>query len=119
MTFEPFIKVLAIIYKGTLEEKCDLVYGFFDLDGDNFVTREEVTITIREFFASVREVRPNDENEDSSQIELMHMAQGEVQQCIYEIVDSIFSRYAKKSDSVIHRDEMQNYLYANIKNILT
>jgi len=46
------------------------------------------------------------------------MAISEVNQCIYEIVDSIFSKYAKKNDSIIHRDEMQNYLYANIKNIL-
>ena len=111
--------MLAIIYKGTLEEKCDLVYGFFDLDGDNFVTRDEVTITIREFFASIKETRTTSEADDGSQLEMLHMAQGEVHQCIYEIVDSIFSKYAKKSDSVIHRDDMQNYLYANIKNILT
>jgi len=66
VTFEPFIKVLAIIYKGTLEEKCDLVYGFFDLDGDNFVTKEEVTITIKEFFESIKEARQKNGVDDST-----------------------------------------------------
>ena len=94
------------------------MYGFFDLDGDNFVTKEEVTITIKEFFESIKEARPKNGVDDSTQHELINMAISEVNQCIYEIVDSIFSKYAKKNDSIIHRDEMQNYLYANIKNIL-
>ena len=35
-----------------------------------------------------------------------------------DIVEQIFTSYAKKNKSVIHREEMQAYLYNNIKTII-
>jgi Ca2+-binding EF-hand superfamily protein len=33
---------MSIIYKGKKEEKLDLLYGFFDVDGDSYVSKEEL-----------------------------------------------------------------------------
>jgi Ca2+-binding EF-hand superfamily protein len=119
VTFEPFVKALAIIYRGSLEEKCELVYGFFDLDGDNFVTNEEVRMSIRELFDSVRHLRHDKEIEEEAQLELSSLTENEVNFCIFEVVEQMFAEYAKKSKSILLKEEMQNYLYSNIKNILS
>merc|ERR1719456_1678582 len=40
--FQEFLTGMALIYRGTLEEKKKFLFEMYDLDGDGVVTREEL-----------------------------------------------------------------------------
>lgn len=68
-----------------------------------------------EFFESVISFEVESKEEKLAQMQMETLSKKERKHCILDMVDSIFRKYAKKSQSIIHRDEMQAYLYTNIK----
>lgn len=42
ITFDEFIKAIAIPSTGTVDEKLDWAFSMYDLDDDGYVTREEM-----------------------------------------------------------------------------
>ena len=111
LTFDPFIKLMAILRKGTLEEKCDLLYSFFDQDCDNLVSKNELITLFREFFKVFSGLNVKEGGLRSLKENLESATDHEMNQVILEIVDEIFTNYAKKESTLIHREEIQLYLY--------
>jgi Ca2+-binding EF-hand superfamily protein len=111
MTTDPFLKLMAILYKGTLEEKCELFYTFFDQDGDNFVTRDEMITCFSEFFEAFKSFRVDGARLNELRESVDEASELEINQCILDNVSEIFNEYAKREENLIHREEVQAYLY--------
>lgn len=103
--------------KGSVEEKCELFYSFFDEDGDNFVTKDEMITCFSHFY----EVFRKDEIKGQKMLQLKksisECSEFEINQCILDVVNEIFEKYAKKDETLISRDEIQKYLYDNLSSI--
>lgn len=97
--------------KGNIEEKCELFYSFFDEDGDNFVTKDEMISCFSEFFEAFQKDKDKGQKMLQLKKSVSESSEFEINQCILDVVNEIFEKYAKKDETLITREEIQKYLY--------
>ena len=89
---------MSIIYKGTPEEKCDLLYGFFDVDGDGYVSKEELMTIFFQFYQIMIRVKFKDKRLRELQSLCDNMPEVLLNNCIIEMVAEIFKHFSKKEN---------------------
>ena len=98
-----FLKFMVIILKGSLEEKCELIYGIFDKDHDNSLEKEEI---IEFYFEFLKILLKPDRQEDQSFSDLQTLIRdsksSEINYIILGIANEIFDKYALKDNSNVY-----------------
>lgn len=64
VSFEEFVQGLSILSRGTLEEKLRWTFSLYDINGDGYITREEMTdivTAIYELVGRLPDTAPDEE----------------------------------------------------------
>nr|CAI5829595.1 unnamed protein product [Callosobruchus analis] len=89
ISFEDFVQNLSILSRGSLEEKLQWAFSLYDINGDGYITREEMTDIVTAIY------------------DLMgKMVEPSIEECtVKERVDRIFEKMDKNNDGVVTLDE--------------
>ncbi|CAH1989852.1 unnamed protein product [Acanthoscelides obtectus] len=89
ISFEDFVQNLSILSRGSLEEKLQWAFSLYDINGDGYITREEMTDIVTAIY------------------DLMgKMVEPCIEECtVTERVDRIFQKMDKNKDGVVTLDE--------------
>ncbi|XP_055681193.1 Kv channel-interacting protein 1-like isoform X1 [Lutzomyia longipalpis] len=92
VSFEEFVQGLSILSRGSLEEKLRWTFSLYDINGDGFITREEMT----DIATAIYDLAGHIPSDPIAALE---------EEKIREKVDRIFQKMDTNSDGVITLDE--------------
>ncbi|XP_019763287.1 Kv channel-interacting protein 4 isoform X2 [Dendroctonus ponderosae] len=89
ISFEDFVQNLSILSRGTLEEKLRWAFSLYDINGDGYITREEMTEIVSSIYDLMGKLAEPCIEDDT----------------VKEKVDRIFQKMDKNQDGVVTLDE--------------
>ncbi|XP_060526843.1 Kv channel-interacting protein 1-like isoform X1 [Cylas formicarius] len=89
ISFEDFVQNLSILSRGSLEEKLRWAFSLYDINGDGFITKEEMTDIVSSVYDLMGKLAEPCIDEDT----------------VKEKVDRIFQKMDKNQDGVVTLDE--------------
>ncbi|XP_030748772.1 Kv channel-interacting protein 1-like [Sitophilus oryzae] len=89
ISFEDFVQNLSILSRGSLEEKLRWAFSLYDINGDGYITREEMTDIVSSVYDLMGKLAEPCIDEDT----------------VKEKVDRIFQKMDKNQDGVVTLDE--------------
>lgn len=89
ISFEDFVQNLSILSRGTMEEKLRWAFSLYDINGDGYITREEMTDIVSSVYDLMGKLAEPCIDDDT----------------IKEKVDRIFQKMDKNQDGVVTLDE--------------
>ncbi|XP_059615647.1 Kv channel-interacting protein 4-like isoform X2 [Phlebotomus argentipes] len=90
INFEDFIQTLSILSRGSLEEKLTWTFALYDINGDGYVTKEEMTDIVTAIYDMV-ELAPSETRA--------------IEERIKTKVDALFQKMDTNRDGVVTLDE--------------
>ncbi|CAG9766905.1 unnamed protein product [Ceutorhynchus assimilis] len=89
ISFEDFVQNLSILSRGSLEEKLRWAFSLYDINGDGYITREEMTDIVSSVYDLMGKLAEPCIDDDT----------------VKEKVDRIFQKMDKNQDGVVTLDE--------------
>ncbi|KRT80712.1 HLH domain-containing protein [Oryctes borbonicus] len=89
ISFEDFVQNLSILSRGSLDEKLRWTFNLYDINGDGYITREEMTDIVSAIYDLMGKLAEPCIDEDT----------------VKEKVDRIFQKMDKNQDGVVTFEE--------------
>ena len=99
LVWDQFISIMAIIRKGTMEEKAELIYNLFDLNMDSYISKTEMALIFSDYFKVIKSLNADNDLSNGFNDLIVECSEKDLENAIYEFVSEIFNNYAKREKS--------------------
>jgi len=94
VNYERYIQAMAILARGTIQERLDFIYNIFDPRGEGRVTWEEMNIVIGDLFRILRATKFEHNTLNVLSEKISEIDEDEIDSILEELIKEIFAMYA-------------------------
>eukprot|EP01017_Pseudomicrothorax_dubius_P025477 TRINITY_DN2758_c0_g1_i1.p1 TRINITY_DN2758_c0_g1~~TRINITY_DN2758_c0_g1_i1.p1 ORF type:complete len:252 (-),score=59.13 TRINITY_DN2758_c0_g1_i1:94-804(-) len=111
MDYKRFLRAVSVLSRGSATERLDFIFRFFDIDGDGFIDRDEMSAVLTGFLETMLAVEFESGDMNALRGKILDAHEKTIEVAIEEIVDDIYTKYQSKP-GILYFDDWANW-YAN------